>query len=218
MAPAAKDQKARRLTKSRKDKIIDGVCAGVAEYLGIDAVVVRIVWGFSIVLGGLGAWLYIASMILIPADPEPVQSKEEDRRKHGTGFVLGVLLILFGALVLSHHFHPICFRPFPFFFGWHPFGIRILPVCLIAAGLAILSGSFSTSPPGKRGKRAAGRLACSSTDRKIGGVCGGLAGSLGVDPSVVRLIAVVLLMANAPVFLALYAMLWIVLPKTRDDV
>ncbi len=218
MAPAAKDQKARRLTKSRKDKIIDGVCAGVAEYLGIDAAVVRIVWGFSIVFGGLGVWLYIASMILIPANPEHVQSKDEDRRKHGTGLAIGILLILFGALILSRHFHLVCFRPFPVFFGWHPFGIWILPVCLIGAGLALLSGSFPAYSPGRRGKSPTGRLACSNTDRKIGGVCGGIAASLGIDSNVVRLIAFVLLMANAPAFLALYTILWIVLPKNRDHV
>ncbi|CUS81463.1 phage shock protein C (PspC) family protein, partial [Candidatus Kryptonium thompsonii] len=34
----------KRLYKSRHDRIIDGVCGGIGEYLGIDPVIVRIIF------------------------------------------------------------------------------------------------------------------------------------------------------------------------------
>ncbi|RIZ61017.1 phage-shock protein, partial [Mesotoga sp. SC_NapDC2] len=34
----------KRLYKSRKDKVIDGLAAGIGEYLGIDPVIVRLVF------------------------------------------------------------------------------------------------------------------------------------------------------------------------------
>lgn len=55
------------------------------------------------------------------------------------------------------------------------------------------------------------RLMRSETDRMIAGVCGGLADYLNIDPVLVRLAFVVLMLASG-VGLAIYALLWIVLP------
>ncbi|HMT20178.1 MAG TPA: PspC domain-containing protein [Promineifilum sp.] len=55
------------------------------------------------------------------------------------------------------------------------------------------------------------RMMRSETDRMIGGVCGGLAAYLGVDPVLVRLAFVILLLASG-VGLAIYVILWIVMP------
>jgi phage shock protein C len=43
-----------RVTKSKTDKVIDGVCGGLAEYFGIDSVLVRLVF---VVLVFLMAWV-----------------------------------------------------------------------------------------------------------------------------------------------------------------
>lgn len=56
------------LTKSR-DKWLSGVCAGVAEYLNVDPVLVRALWLAAIFLAGTGLFLYIVLAILMPEPP-----------------------------------------------------------------------------------------------------------------------------------------------------
>ncbi|MDR1448837.1 MAG: PspC domain-containing protein [Propionibacteriaceae bacterium] len=57
-----------------------------------------------------------------------------------------------------------------------------------------------------------GPLARSRDNRIIGGVCGGIAKFIGLDPGLVRLITV-LLMVLAGTGLLIYIVLWIVLPE-----
>jgi phage shock protein PspC (stress-responsive transcriptional regulator) len=59
------------------------------------------------------------------------------------------------------------------------------------------------------------RLTLSSTDKKITGVCAGLAEYLNIDPTLVRLVFVVLALAGGPGVL-LYIALWVVMPKDED--
>ena len=57
----------------------------------------------------------------------------------------------------------------------------------------------------------------SRTDRKIAGVCGGLAEYFGIDPTVVRIIAFILLLPGGlPGFLP-YVILWIIVPEAPVD-
>ncbi len=55
-------------------------------------------------------------------------------------------------------------------------------------------------------------LVRSRTDKFVGGVCGGVAHSLGVDPSIVRLIFVALAIFGFSTGLIIYIILWLVLP------
>ena len=55
----------KKLTKSN-DRMICGVCAGIGEYLGIDATVVRLLWVLFSVMGGAGLLAYIIAAIIIP--------------------------------------------------------------------------------------------------------------------------------------------------------
>ena len=66
------DEKVKRLFKSRKDRMIDGVCGGVAEYIGVDPVLVRIGFLLLVFAGGVGVIAYIIGMILMPAASVPV--------------------------------------------------------------------------------------------------------------------------------------------------
>lgn len=45
-----------------------GVCAGIAEYFGIDPTLVRLAWVLFCVLGGSGVLAYILSAIIIPPE------------------------------------------------------------------------------------------------------------------------------------------------------
>lgn len=51
------------------DKMVAGVCAGVAEYFGIDPVIVRIIFILLALAGGPGVLLYIILWIVMPESP-----------------------------------------------------------------------------------------------------------------------------------------------------
>ncbi len=56
------------LRRSRKHKMIAGVCAGMAEHFGVDMVLVRLVWALVILFGGgfPGVVAYIVCWLVIP--------------------------------------------------------------------------------------------------------------------------------------------------------
>ena len=53
------------LTRS-DDKMIGGVCAGLAEYLDIDPTIVRIVWVLMVLFAGFGILLYVILWLIMP--------------------------------------------------------------------------------------------------------------------------------------------------------
>jgi phage shock protein PspC (stress-responsive transcriptional regulator) len=60
---------AKKLTRSRDDKWIAGVCGGLAKYLGIDVTLVRLIFALGTILG-LGSLfvIYIVMWIVVPQD------------------------------------------------------------------------------------------------------------------------------------------------------
>lgn len=60
----------RKLYKSNQDKMLTGVCGGVAEYFGIDSTIVRLVMAFLTLWGIVpGIIIYIIAALVIPNDP-----------------------------------------------------------------------------------------------------------------------------------------------------
>jgi phage shock protein PspC (stress-responsive transcriptional regulator) len=75
------------LVRSRDGRMLAGVCAGVADYLGFDVTVVRVIWAVvSVVTGGAGVLAYLVAWIIIPEEgqkssiAEDVVSKKRDTR------------------------------------------------------------------------------------------------------------------------------------------
>lgn len=58
----------KRLMRSR-DKMIAGVCAGLADYFGLEVSLVRIGTVLLIIFGGLSLWVYIIMWLIIPKAP-----------------------------------------------------------------------------------------------------------------------------------------------------
>ncbi len=58
-----------RLFRSRKEKVIGGVCGGVAEYFGIDPIIIRIIFVVLLIGKGVGLLAYIIMWIAIPEEP-----------------------------------------------------------------------------------------------------------------------------------------------------
>ena len=55
----------KRLSRSRSDRIIAGVCGGIGEYLGVDPTVIRIL---AVVIPGFGWLAYFICAVLMPQE------------------------------------------------------------------------------------------------------------------------------------------------------
>lgn len=55
----------KRLTRSKTDRVLAGVCGGIAEFFGISSLAVRVLF---VVLGPLDLLLYIILAIIIPSE------------------------------------------------------------------------------------------------------------------------------------------------------
>ena len=55
----------RKLTRSANRKLA-GVCGGVAEYLGLDPTIIRIIWLICVFLGGFGVLAYLIMWLVMP--------------------------------------------------------------------------------------------------------------------------------------------------------
>lgn len=60
----------KRLCKSSQGKKIFGVCAGIAEYLDVDPVLIRILWVIALFVFGTGVLAYIIAACLMPYDTD----------------------------------------------------------------------------------------------------------------------------------------------------
>lgn len=58
----------KRLTKSKTEKKIFGVCGGIAEYLDVDPTIVRLIWAGSVIIFGVGIIGYLAAALILPED------------------------------------------------------------------------------------------------------------------------------------------------------
>ena len=62
----------KKLMKSQKNKKISGVCGGLAEYFGIDATIVRLIFALCVLFIGFGLAIYIVCLALMPSEPEQI--------------------------------------------------------------------------------------------------------------------------------------------------
>jgi phage shock protein C len=56
----------KKLYRSSKNKMLCGVCGGIAEYINLDPTIVRLLWVVICFAGGLGVILYIIAAIIMP--------------------------------------------------------------------------------------------------------------------------------------------------------
>jgi phage shock protein C len=116
------------LRKSRDDRILTGVCGGLARYFGVDSTLVRLAFVLLTVAGGGGIIVYLVALLLMPdEDPgEPVAGPPpEGQVREGLWFFAGVALIALGLILLIGQLIP-----------W--FGRLLGPVLLIAIGVGLL--------------------------------------------------------------------------------
>lgn len=62
----------KKLYKSDVDRKLCGVCGGIAEYLGIDSTIVRLIWVVLVVFFGTGILACIIAALVIPDYPNKI--------------------------------------------------------------------------------------------------------------------------------------------------
>lgn len=71
----------KRLYRSRENKVISGVCGGIADYFEVDPTFIRLLWAVSVLFAGTGIIAYILCIIIIPEEPTMRRRKEEEMAK-----------------------------------------------------------------------------------------------------------------------------------------
>ncbi len=112
----------KRLYRSRENRMIAGIAGGLAEYFGVDPVLIRLIWIISIFFGGAGIFAYLIGWLIIP---EGNNGPEQQRNEPGMQG-LGLILIIVGIALFLRYLIPI---PFARFF-W--------PLALVALGIFLL--------------------------------------------------------------------------------
>ena len=137
----------KRLYRSTTDRMIGGVCSGLATYLGIDPMLVRLAFGVLALVNGLGILIYMIMWFVVPDEnsrgltgEDLVRANLDDMgrqardlggslsRSHQGGVIVGVLLVAAGVIFLAHNFIP-----------WLNAGF-LWPIALIALGAYLLFG------------------------------------------------------------------------------
>ncbi|OYT60046.1 MAG: hypothetical protein B6U75_02535 [Desulfurococcales archaeon ex4484_217_1] len=95
------EKASRRLFRSRVDKVLGGVCAGIAEYFNIDSTIVRLAFVAFFVINPIAAIIiYIAAWIIIPEKPLKgvLEEVKVEGKKRKRLILVGLLLILAGVI------------------------------------------------------------------------------------------------------------------------
>jgi len=130
-----------RLYRSNTDKVIGGVSGGLADYLSIDVVIVRVLFVLLVLFGGSGVLVYIILWIAIPEQTTSYNVKEDKsdveiisdietgpatKKQSNTALGAGIVLIIVGLLFLAD-------RLIPFYNV-----IDFWPLILIVVGVMII--------------------------------------------------------------------------------
>ncbi|MEO6046827.1 MAG: PspC domain-containing protein [Candidatus Kapaibacterium sp.] len=195
----------KKLFRSRSSRVFGGVAGGLAEYLGISPVFTRIGFVVLALSGGFGFLAYFIIMFIAPKRPEITISLNDreylydgdDDRVPSFLRALFIALPIAGiASLFSHHW-----VVFPFVFG-------------LAIGLY-----YFWKSSGYREKLFVEDLGIyrSRSNKKIFGVFGGLSEKLRIDPTLLRIIGVVLLFVTSGGLIPIYILYSIFIPAVDDN-
>ncbi len=231
----------RMLYRHPTDKVIGGVCGGIAEYFGWDPVLVRVLWvvaTFATWGGGLLAYVLLA-LFLPTGDNKVGQLRPPalELSQKGVTWAAGVLMAVGGLWLLAN------LGILPGLWGafWTIVAVLFWPAVLIGAGYLLLransqrnldqevvdaarkvkesvNGAVPTSDEFKAGLnrvRAGMPLQRSRTNRMISGVCGGMGEKFGVDANLIRLIWVAFTLGTMGFGALLYAGMALLMPEAQ---
>lgn len=114
----------KRFLRATSGRAIGGVCLGLARYIGIDVIFIRLAF-ILLAINGLGFWVYFLLWLLIPDDEHREMTTEaavsanlhdmgqqarglgQSIGTQGGAVAIGLLLVVIGALLLGSHFFPM---------------------------------------------------------------------------------------------------------------
>lgn len=114
----------KQLYRSKNNKVIAGVCGGVAEYFEVDPTIIRIAWLLLAFPGGIGLLAYIICWIIMPEKNENEHQTPETNEKNKK--IIGIVLIIIGSVFL-----------FDIFFRWFDMAV-VVPLAIIGIGIFVL--------------------------------------------------------------------------------
>ena len=228
-----------RLYRSVSNRRFAGICGGLAEYFNVDSFLIRTIWVISIFVTHFATLIaYFVAWAVIPENPQatPVPA-QRSASQNSSQYIFGVLLIVLGFFFLADRMDWYFLVPWhwrlPYWFSWG----AVFSVLLILFGLMLIfrpgnvsplssavnptetgpaSGMGEAAPSTPVGERRSNekRLLRALDERMIGGVCGGLAKYLNLDPSLVRLGFVILtLLSGFIIGIVTYIVMMIVVPE-----
>lgn len=131
----------RRLTRSRDDRMLAGVCGGLADYTGIDPVVFRVVFAVATVLGGAGIAAYVIAWLVIPEAGDDSSHAESLLRDRDRPQLLRVAFYVVAALAI------VSLVDGPFGHRWGGGGFALLLLVGFGIWLWNRSGDGADRPP-----------------------------------------------------------------------
>lgn len=119
------------LRRPTDDRVIAGVCSGLGRALGIDAVIVRLLFVVFTLAGGSGIVLYVLAWIVMPEDGAAPTGDGPASHATGTaaGAVAGLVPVLVGAWMLAERYAPRAVDVV---------GDAFWPLLLVVAGIALI--------------------------------------------------------------------------------
>lgn len=133
------------LKRSRSNRVIAGVCAGLADYFKIDIALMRVLFVVAAMCGSFGFWMYVILWIVVPEentlgqgdntrsyddtiDITPNEDKDVPTKKRPSNgaLIASLILIFIGVIALADNFISITWI-------W-----KLWPVILIIIGSVIL--------------------------------------------------------------------------------
>ena len=197
----------RRITRSQSDRLLTGVCGGVADYFSIDPTLVRLIWIFFTLFGGSGLLAYIIATLMIPDSNSQERYFKLDSLKSNP--LWGVLFI-FSGLILFLQYDDIFYLFWASFWG----NFINISIAFVLLGISIYLLYNRQSQIKSINKNVlANPLHLSIDDKKLAGVCGGLGQSLVIDPNIVRVLWVFGTFMSIGVGVLLYIILALILPE-----
>ena len=123
----------RKLSRNSMNKVIGGVCSGLADFFGLDVALVRIAFVIAFMFASFGFWLYIILWIVLPVDgqqttvnsQQPTANSQAPESKVKS-VLAGSFVILIGLLFLINNFIPINWV-------W-----KLWPLILVAIGVVMI--------------------------------------------------------------------------------
>jgi phage shock protein PspC (stress-responsive transcriptional regulator) len=73
----------KRLVRTLDGRMLAGVCAGLADHLGLDVNIIRLAFAVASFFGGVGVLAYLAAWVILPEEGEPASIAEKLMKKTG---------------------------------------------------------------------------------------------------------------------------------------